>query len=63
MNKPGTEVINAFIAFAENIANVKTNILDFGSDDMVFCRGGGLAYGRTTGKRQRARFPTGAVCF
>lgn len=33
MNKPGTEVINAFIAFAENIANVKTNILDFGSDD------------------------------
>lgn len=39
MNKLGAEVINAFITLTENIANSKTNILDFGSEDMTFYRG------------------------
>lgn len=33
------EVINAFISLTESIANSKTNILDFGSEDMLFYRG------------------------
>lgn len=39
MDKVGLEVINAFITLTENIANSKTNILDFGSEDMTFYRG------------------------
>lgn len=39
MEKQGTEVINAFIALTENIANSRTNVLDFGSEDMTFYRG------------------------
>ncbi len=39
MGKLETEVINAFITLTENIANSKTNVLDFGSDDMTFYRG------------------------
>lgn len=33
------EVINAFITLTESISNSKTNVLDFGSEDMVFYRG------------------------
>ena len=32
----GIEVINAFITLTENIANSRTNILNFGSEDMTF---------------------------
>ncbi|WP_313581136.1 MarR family winged helix-turn-helix transcriptional regulator [Lacrimispora sp.] len=39
MGKSETEVINAFITLTENIANSKTNVLDFGSEDMTFYRG------------------------
>jgi DNA-binding MarR family transcriptional regulator len=39
MEVSGTEVINAFIALTENIANSRTNVLDFGSEDMTFYRG------------------------
>jgi DNA-binding MarR family transcriptional regulator len=39
MDKAGLEVINAFITLTENIANSKTNVLDFGSEDMIFYRG------------------------
>lgn len=39
MNKIGKEVIHAFIALTENIANSKTNVLTFGGNDMVFYRG------------------------
>lgn len=39
MDKSGTEVINAFIILTENIANSKTNVLNFGSEDMTFYRG------------------------
>ena len=39
MNQSGTEVIHAFIALTETIANSKTNVLDFGGNDMVFYRG------------------------
>ncbi|MBU5425082.1 MarR family transcriptional regulator [Tissierella pigra] len=35
----GNEVINAFITLTENIANSRTNVLDFGSEDMIFYRG------------------------
>lgn len=35
----GIEVINAFITLTENIANSRTNILNFGSEDMTFYRG------------------------
>jgi DNA-binding MarR family transcriptional regulator len=35
----GTEVINEFIALTESIANSRTNVLDFGSEDMTFYRG------------------------
>ncbi|MFT3983375.1 MAG: methyltransferase [Lachnospiraceae bacterium] len=34
-----TEVIDAFIMLTERIANSKTNVLDFGSEDMTFYRG------------------------
>lgn len=33
------EVINAFIGLTERIANSKTNVLDFGSEEMTFYRG------------------------
>lgn len=33
------EVIHSFIELTEKIANSKTNVLDFGSEDMVFYRG------------------------
>ncbi|RAU98948.1 MarR family transcriptional regulator [Paenibacillus sp. YN15] len=33
------EVIHSFIALTERIANSRTNVLDFGSEDMVFYRG------------------------
>ena len=33
------EVIDSFIKLTEKISNGKTNILDFGSNDMVFYRG------------------------
>lgn len=39
MDKVGLEVVNAFIILTENIANSKTNVLDFGSEDMTFYRG------------------------
>lgn len=39
MTKTGTEVIHAFIALTESIANSKTNVLDFGGNDMTFYRG------------------------
>lgn len=39
MNQLPREVINAFITLTENIANSKTNVLDFGSEDMTFYRG------------------------
>jgi DNA-binding MarR family transcriptional regulator len=39
MGKTGLEVINAFITLTENISNSKTNVLDFGSEDMTFYRG------------------------
>ena len=39
MSNEEKEVINAFITLTENIANSKTNVLDFGSEDMVFYRG------------------------
>jgi DNA-binding MarR family transcriptional regulator len=38
MDKARLEVINAFITLTENIANSKTNVLDFGSEDMTFYR-------------------------
>ncbi|WP_313153693.1 MarR family winged helix-turn-helix transcriptional regulator [Lacrimispora sp.] len=34
-----TEVINSFITLTENISNSRTNVLDFGSEDMTFYRG------------------------
>ncbi len=34
-----TEVINTFITLTENISNSRTNVLDFGSEDMTFYRG------------------------
>lgn len=34
-----SEVIDSFIVLTERIANSKTNILDFGSEDMTFYRG------------------------
>ena len=33
------EVINAFISLTERVANSKTNVLDFGSEEMTFYRG------------------------
>ena len=39
MEVSGTEVINEFIALTESIANSRTNVLDFGSEDMTFYRG------------------------
>lgn len=33
------EVVNSFINLIEKIGNGKTNVLDFGSEDMVFYRG------------------------
>lgn len=33
------EVISSFIELTEKISNGKTNVLDFGSEDMVFYRG------------------------
>lgn len=39
MNEMRNEVIHSFIALTEQIANSKTNVLDFGSEDMVFYRG------------------------
>ncbi len=39
MEKLETEVINSFITLTENISNSRTNILDFGSEDMTFYRG------------------------
>jgi hypothetical protein len=39
MEASGTEVINEFIALTESIANSRTNVLDFGSEDMRFYRG------------------------
>lgn len=39
MEKLETEVINSFIALTENISNSRTNVLDFGSEDMTFYRG------------------------
>lgn len=32
------EVINAFISLTERVANSKTNVLDFGSEEMTFYR-------------------------
>ncbi|MCZ7407055.1 MarR family winged helix-turn-helix transcriptional regulator [Parvimonas micra] len=34
-----SEVVNSFINLIEKIGNGKTNILDFGSEDMIFYRG------------------------
>lgn len=39
MKEMKNEVIHSFIALTEQIANSKTNVLDFGSEDMVFYRG------------------------
>lgn len=39
MEKLETEVINSFISLTENISNSRTNVLDFGSEDMTFYRG------------------------
>ncbi|WP_313180603.1 MarR family winged helix-turn-helix transcriptional regulator [Lacrimispora sp.] len=39
MEKLETEVINSFITLTENISNSRTNVLDFGSEDMTFYRG------------------------
>ncbi|MEY8355207.1 MarR family transcriptional regulator [Lachnospiraceae bacterium 54-53] len=39
MERLKTEVINAFITLTENINNSRTNVLDFGSEDMTFYRG------------------------
>lgn len=39
MNEPSKEVVDSFIRLTEKIANSKTNILDFGSEDMTFFRG------------------------
>ncbi|WP_099204006.1 methyltransferase [Scatolibacter rhodanostii] len=36
---PSNEVIDAFITLTEKIANSKTNVLNFGSEDMTFYRG------------------------
>ena len=33
------EVINAFISLTERVANSKTNVLNFGSEEMTFYRG------------------------
>lgn len=33
------EVINSFISLTEKVANSKTNVLDFGSEEMTFYRG------------------------
>lgn len=39
MKKMKDDVIHSFIALTEQIANSRTNVLDFGSEDMVFYRG------------------------
>ncbi|GLC83330.1 MarR family winged helix-turn-helix transcriptional regulator [Lacrimispora brassicae] len=39
MERLETEVINGFIALTESIANSRTNVLNFGSEDMTFYRG------------------------
>ncbi|MGN9164513.1 MarR family winged helix-turn-helix transcriptional regulator [Tissierellaceae bacterium HCP3S3_D8] len=39
MERLGNEVINSFITLTENIANSRTNVLNFGSEDMTFYRG------------------------
>ncbi len=39
MEKLQTLVINDFIRMTEHIANGKTNVLDFGSEEMTFYRG------------------------
>lgn len=39
MKSMQNEVIDLFINLTEKIANGKTNILDFGSEDMIFYRG------------------------
>lgn len=39
MNEPAIKIVESFIRLTEKIANSKTNILNFGSDDMIFFRG------------------------
>ncbi|MNC28564.1 Multidrug resistance operon repressor [compost metagenome] len=39
MKEMKDDVIHSFISLTEQIANSRTNVLDFGSEDMVFYRG------------------------
>ncbi|QIB69700.1 methyltransferase domain-containing protein [Aminipila butyrica] len=39
LSVPSSEVIDSFIMLTERIANSKTNVLDFGSEEMTFYRG------------------------